>query len=166
MVAKRLFLAAFIVAAVGFLFSTPSAAVDCGTDCVRNCQWCVNIWGIGERCLPPEPTCMTNCAIIKTADCARRAARQNDPLHGLYCGWGDKTGGNYSVSGVDALDEACKRHDQCWGQRGLMTCSCDKTLAAEAAAVAADSRVPGGVRQTAGLVATHFGNPGLFCVPP
>ncbi|MCB1338865.1 MAG: hypothetical protein KDK10_15900 [Maritimibacter sp.] len=45
------------------------------------------------------------------------------PVYGNWCGpW--HSGG----SPVDALDEACMRHDLCYGTLGVLNCSCDLAL--------------------------------------
>ena len=45
------------------------------------------------------------------------------PVHGNWCGPGH-TGGDV----CDALDAACKAHDECYRARGYFDCDCDKQL--------------------------------------
>ena len=45
------------------------------------------------------------------------------PRYGNWCGWGHGGGDT-----VDALDEACKRHDECYKAEGDFNCGCDEVL--------------------------------------
>ena len=45
------------------------------------------------------------------------------PVHGNWCGPGHSGGDT-----VDALDEACKRHDECYERSGYVDCMCDAQL--------------------------------------
>ena len=70
--------------------------------------------------------------------------------HGNYCGPGHK--GNRPAP-VDALDEACMRHDACVKDFDIPSCSCNATLAEAAAAVAADLQAPAEEREAADFTA-------------
>ena len=45
------------------------------------------------------------------------------PVHGNWCGPGHSGGDT-----VDALDEACKRHDECYERNEYLDCMCDAQL--------------------------------------
>lgn len=73
-------------------------------------------------------------------------------FHGNYCGPGSKGPG---LPPVDALDEACMRHDACSpavGQ-GLPSCGCNARLQREASLVARSPRTPDDERVAAQFVA-------------
>jgi tRNA(fMet)-specific endonuclease VapC len=71
-------------------------------------------------------------------------------LHGNYCG----PGNNAPLPPVDALDEACARHDDCTPDGGLATKACNLRLQAEAERVAQDPGEPSDLRALAGVVAS------------
>lgn len=48
-------------------------------------------------------------------------------VHGNYCGY-NKNGNGGTQQPVDALDSACKAHDECYGTHGFMSCGCDNQL--------------------------------------
>ena len=52
-------------------------------------------------------------------------ARGGIPVHGNWCGPGH--GGEHGDP-IDALDAACKLHDQCYDEKGYLACSCDREL--------------------------------------
>ena len=66
--------------------------------------------------------------------------------HGNYCGPGNK--GTHPAP-VDALDEACMRHDACVKDFKIPSCSCNARLAEAAAAVMADPQAPAEEREAA-----------------
>ena len=70
--------------------------------------------------------------------------------HGNYCGPGQR---GRHLRPVDALDAACRRHDQCTPGFGLPTCACNARLHDEALAVARDPREPRDERQVADFTA-------------
>ena len=47
------------------------------------------------------------------------------PIYGNWCGPGHGGG-----EPIDAVDEVCRRHDQCYDERGYFDCSCDRDLIA------------------------------------
>jgi hypothetical protein len=151
-----------ITCAIILLYARPAPAINCDTDCWATCRACTKIFR-RMVCTPPEPVCYSSCLPVKALDCGRQATIRNQPLHGVYCGYGNKDA-SYQTPGVDALDEACKRHDQCWDSRHQLSCICDRTLAAEALAVSAQGDVPAAVREKAGTVASFFASTG--CIPP
>jgi hypothetical protein len=51
-------------------------------------------------------------------------------VHGNYCG-PMHGGGKKTASPVDELDEACMRHDMCYGETGYFSCECDEDLVKE-----------------------------------
>lgn len=58
-----------------------------------------------------------------------QATRGAVPVHGNWCGPGHpKYKGQPAPDPIDKLDAACKRHDQCYTERGYMDCSCDLEL--------------------------------------
>lgn len=54
------------------------------------------------------------------------------PFHGNWCGPGHPPKGTKPEPiTIDALDEACKRHDECYEKRGYFSCFCDVQLMKE-----------------------------------
>lgn len=89
----------------------------------------------------------------RDADLPRSPDLPKDALvfHGNYCGPGSRGDG---LRPVDALDQACMRHDACSPARGeLPTCGCNDRLRREATAVVVSRAVPQSVRDTAQIVA-------------
>ena len=135
-----------------------TAPAMCDENCTSRCQHCQRICVFGRctyQCTPPEPVCWQACLTAKALACAAQATQRNAPFHGNYCGWGN-TDASYAASPTDALDAACKRHDRCWDDRWPMACSCDRTLAAEAAAVTVNGGVPTAVREKAANVSVFY----------
>jgi hypothetical protein len=55
------------------------------------------------------------------------------PVYGNYCG-PYHSGANYSLSPIDEIDAACRRHDLCYDNGGTyFSCGCDYALVAELA---------------------------------
>lgn len=71
-------------------------------------------------------------------------------VHGNYCG----PGNNEPLAPVDALDQACARHDACTPDGALPSKACNLRLQADAERVAQDPRQPSDLRSMAGLVAS------------
>lgn len=73
-------------------------------------------------------------------------------FHGNYCGPGNKGPG---LPPVDALDEACMRHDACSPAvgEGLPSCGCNARLRREASLVARNPRTPDDEKIAARFVA-------------
>lgn len=71
-------------------------------------------------------------------------------VHGNYCG----PGNNAPLAPVDALDEACARHDGCTPDGALPSKACNLRLQADAERVARDARQRPDLRNMAGLVAS------------
>lgn len=67
------------------------------------------------------------------------------PIYGNYCG--PQHGGTGDP--IDAVDAACKRHDECYAQLGYFDCRCDQQLLEE---------LPGAIAQTASSQATLCGS--------
>ena len=65
------------------------------------------------------------------------------PVHGNWCGPGH--GGGESI---DAIDEACKVHDNCYGNKGYSDCGCDAQLI---------RALPGAIRDTPDAKAKRIG---------
>src|SRR5436190_19800621 len=98
-------LLAVLFVAIG---TSPAFGVDCGTDCWASRRLCTDVPFTDKMvCTSPEPTCYSNCLIVKGARCGLEATRRNEPFHGVYCGYGNKDQ-TYKTPGIDALDEACK----------------------------------------------------------
>lgn len=136
------------------LISFDVAAQTCDTNCIAKCQLCV-----GALCSPSEPTCLSLCLTKKGVECGTQATKRDQPFHGNYCGLGNRGG-----PPVDALDAACKRHDDCYDARERAACSCDKALAAEATLLTAlDSGLTISAREKAALTAAFFS--ATPCVP-
>jgi hypothetical protein len=116
-----------LVPLLGYFDSPAVLAQSCNTDCAASCRLCTETFFAGIQCTPPEPTCYGLCISKKAAECGRGATQKDQPIHGNYCGLGNRGG-----SPIDSLDAACKRHDDCYDRRGRAACSCDRPLAAEA----------------------------------
>lgn len=69
--------------------------------------------------------------------------------HGNFCGHGNRG----DVEPIDALDAACKRHDDCYDRAQRRSCACDRTLKQEALAAADNPGLSREVRARAGAVA-------------
>ena len=65
------------------------------------------------------------------------------PVYGNWCGPGHGSG-----TPIDAIDAACKRHDQCYDRKGYFDCQCDAKLISEL-----DRALARGDVSTAGRVA-------------
>ena len=81
---------------------------------------------------------------------ARPPTRNTQLYHGNYCGTGDNGPG---LDPVDELDAVCMRHDQCYEQAARRSCACDRTLAADALAIANAGRFSRDIRAKAASVA-------------
>ncbi|MEG9501059.1 MAG: hypothetical protein MIN69_04185 [Methylorubrum extorquens] len=71
-------------------------------------------------------------------------------VHGNYCG----PGNNAPLAPLDALDQACARHDTCTPDGALPSKACNLRLQADAERVAQDPRQPSDLRSMARLVAS------------
>ena len=123
---------------------------SCNEDCSVLCRF--------SRTGIPEPTCYGQCLVSKAAACGAAATQKDQPLHGNYCGLGNRGG-----RALDDLDAACKRHDECYDSRVAFACSCDRTISAEAAGVSLKSGIRSSVREKAAIVSLYFLN--SYCVP-
>jgi hypothetical protein len=119
-------------------------SATCQSDCSRLCRFVGSVPAV-------EPGCYGTCIHDKGIACGRGASRKDQPIHGRYCGYGNRGG-----RPIDALDDACRRHDNCWGSGAKLSCTCDRTLAAAAALIASDPFEKASVREKAGLVAIFF----------
>jgi hypothetical protein len=98
-------------------------------------------------------------AILAPAPPERLSLAQGLAIYGRWCGPG------HSGPGVpiDAVDEVCCRHDQCYCQRGEFDCSCDRELITNMPAALVDSSTPPeGV--AAGVAAAAFFTANPFCL--
>lgn len=59
-------------------------------------------------------------------------------IYGNWCG----PGNSGPDPPIDAVDEVCCRHDQCYCEDGYFECSCDRDLVASMPAAIADSSTP------------------------
>lgn len=87
--------------------------------------------------------------------------RSADPLrYGRWCGIGHSGPG----TPIDAVDEVCCRHDQCYCDRGYFDCSCDRGLIANMPEAIADSSTSaeGRVKGTA-IAALLAADPFCLC---
>jgi tRNA(fMet)-specific endonuclease VapC len=92
-------------------------------------------------------------ACIAAPACALPADTSGAPkmlLHGNYCG----PSNNAPLAPIDALDQACARHDACTPDGVLPSKACNLRLQADAERVAQDLRQPSDLRALAGLVAS------------
>lgn len=71
-------------------------------------------------------------------------------LHGNYCG----PGNNAPLAPIDALDQACARHDACTPDGGLPSKACNRRLQVDAERVAQDPSQPPDLRAMAGVIAS------------
>lgn len=141
------------------VFGSAANAQTCSTSCVESCRVCTDIPFLGLKCSPPEPTCLSICLTKKGAECGKGATRRDQPIHGNYCGLGNRGG-----QPVDSLDAACKKHDECYDRVGRGACSCDKVLAETAAVLAGfGSDLDMAAREKSALVAAFFGS--TPCIP-
>lgn len=175
-------------AAIWFLSASHSAvAWVCHNSCwdqtrciPTNVPYCERVRGSfglpGLRCgtrtvpicspLPVSNQQYARCMGWKVLSCAGVEIEQG-PTHGRYCG-GKRVGpGNP----VDALDKACRVHDDCVNQNNgnpSRMCACDGTLAAKATASAAAPGMSSGARERAliiGSLFAHFVSPAVSNPP-
>lgn len=66
------------------------------------------------------------------------------PVYGNWCGPGHGSG-----TPVDAVDDACKRHDACYSKNGYFNCTCDAKLLSDLGPAAAQSGAAGRLAATA-----------------
>jgi hypothetical protein len=64
--------------------------------------------------------------------------------HGKWCGIGNSGPG----TPIDAVDEVCCRHDQCYCENGYLECECDRDLLAAIPGAIADPETPQKLRCT------------------
>jgi hypothetical protein len=100
---------------------------------------CANPW-------PENPT--SPLARLIKYDIGQSSSR----FHGNYCGYG-RTNGDFSSTPVDALDEACRRHDICYATTSDH-CKCNSQLRAAAKAIAADKSLPMSIREKGRAIQT------------
>lgn len=79
------------------------------------------------------------------------AAEASLPIYGNWCGPGHGGGPT-----VDALDAACKKHDECYDRRGYFDCDCDKSLTREVDTLITSRRLTGRARAAALAVRAYF----------
>ncbi|HYF56274.1 MAG TPA: phospholipase A2 family protein [Salinarimonas sp.] len=94
--------------------------------------------------LPPDPQALP---APTTGGSATDALAGRVPYHGNYCGRANRGG-----VPVDALDEVCKRHDECYDNQGDGACACDTLLRTESLAVANDAFQAPEVRRRAAAI--------------
>jgi hypothetical protein len=87
-------------------------------------------------------------------------------FYGNWCGPGNSGPG----TPVDAVDEVCCRHDQCYSSRGSLDCSCDRDLIRRMPAAIADSSTSArgralGTAALAAFVADPFCLCHRICLP-
>ena len=157
---SRHFQLVFVVGLLVPLWTSSHAdAQTCRTKCIESCRVCTDIPLMGMQCSPPEPTCLSMCLTVKGVSCGIGATKRDQPIHGNYCGLGNRGG-----PPVDSLDAACKRHDDCYDTVGRAACSCDKRLATEAGFLAGlGSDLDSSGREKAALIASFFSS--TPCVP-
>jgi hypothetical protein len=73
-------------------------------------------------------------------------------LYGNWCGPGH--GG--SGPPIDAVDEVCCRHDQCYCEEGYFECSCDRDLVSRMPGAIADPNTPPDGQAFGSLAMTYF----------
>jgi hypothetical protein len=71
-------------------------------------------------------------------------------IYGNWCG----PGHSGPDTPIDAVDEACCRHDQCYCERGYADCSCDRGLIAGLLDAIDEAGIPAAGRVVAGGIAT------------
>jgi hypothetical protein len=74
------------------------------------------------------------------------------PEYGKWCG--DEQSGPETP--IDAVDEVCCRHDQCYCERGDFDCSCDRALIQSMPGAIADPSTPAGGRTYGAAAAALF----------
>lgn len=72
-------------------------------------------------------------------------------VYGKWCGPGHGGG-----TPVDAVDEACMRHDSCYNRRGYFDCDCDATLVRELGKAVISPGVSAGGRAAGIAAASYF----------
>lgn len=100
--------------------------------------------------VPPTPGAAVGPAPGPLKGVVKELRRGPLLIYGNYCGIGNRPG----APPVDALDEACMRHDACTKTGKLPSCACDDRLRVEATLVAKDPRTPPDVQAVALATAT------------
>ncbi len=78
-------------------------------------------------------------------------------FHGNYCGPGNN---GLDKAPIDELDAACRRHDLCFGDEAVTSCSCNGAFSREASAVAVSPSTEPDVAVLAGAAAN-----GILALP-
>ncbi len=73
------------------------------------------------------------------------------PVYGNWCGPGHGGG-----PAIDAVDGACKTHDECYDRRGYLDCDCDKALTSALDRLIASRRITGRARRAAVGIRAYF----------
>lgn len=73
-------------------------------------------------------------------------------IYGRWCGPGH--GGGHPI---DAVDAACKKHDECYGRNGYFNCDCDEAVVRDAYRAAFSPGISAQARAAGLAVANYFG---------
>jgi hypothetical protein len=82
------------------------------------------------------------------------------PVYGNHCGPGF---GDPNVPAVDAVDQVCKDHDNCYDDKGYSNCGCDRALIASMTAAAATPGLSAQARSTALAAISYFASAPCVC---
>lgn len=119
---------------------------DCRSNCTRP----------GNPPQPPPPGPVSCSPLIPTGS--------GLPIYGNYCGpgHGDPTG---NTEPVDAVDAACRTHDECYDRTNYFNCGCDRTLILSMPAAIVASPCATG-KAAGAAVMSFFAHAGCICCPP
>ncbi len=79
------------------------------------------------------------------------AAEAGIPVYGNWCGPGHGSG-----RAIDAVDGACKTHDECYERRGYLDCDCDRNLLVALDQLIGSRRITGRARTAAIGIRAYF----------
>ena len=134
----------------------PYPKTTCLADCVDACR---DKGGSTAQC---RTRCQAKCSASDVPVSA--PASGGLPIYGNYCGpgYGDDTGNKPTI---DAVDAACKIHDDCYRTMGYFNCTCDRALLMTLPS--AISRSPSAAGKAAGnAVGAYFSASACFCSSP
>lgn len=98
-----------------------------------------------------QPCRCTANATQAPGEATAAGAEASLPIYGNWCGPGHGGGPT-----VDAVDAACKQHDECYDRRGYFDCDCNRTLLNQIDGLLGSRRINGRARTAAAAIRAYF----------